>query len=86
MDASLIHLAVLLGIGATMKPKPTFEQCLDYIEATLGVPLLYWQKHVLRYIYDEKDKPYSIYVYGVRGGWTVLRQAEQLLREQIRGE
>lgn len=32
--------------------KPTFEQCLDYIETELGYSLLDWQKEFLHTTYD----------------------------------
>lgn len=35
--------------------KPTFEQCLTYIEITFGCKLLDWQKEALRNFYDGKN-------------------------------
>lgn len=62
------------------KPKPTFEQCLDHIETTLGHKLLDWQKEHLHIIYDYPDA----YIIPARhNGITMLREAMKILYELL---
>ena len=65
----------------TMKEtKPTFEQCLDHIEDTLGHKLLDWQKEHLHIIYDYPD----VYIIPARhNGITMLREAMKILYELL---
>lgn len=60
--------------------KPTFEQCLDYIEKELGHKLLDWQKEYLNIIYDYPDA----YIIPARhNGITILREAMKILYELL---
>lgn len=65
----------------TMKEtKPTFEQCLDHIEDTLGHKLLDWQKEHLHIIYDYPDA----YIIPARhNGITMLQEAMKILYELL---
>ncbi len=67
------------GIGATMKPKRTFEQYVELIEFQLGIRLLDWQKTILSDIYNGKRLIYT----GFRSGKTVVCQATRMLKEEI---
>ena len=66
-----------------MKP---FEELIAQIEPHLDYPLHEWQKLVLRYIYEGKDNIYPIYMRGDRRDKMVLRQAAELLKEQMNKE
>lgn len=66
-----------------MKP---FETYLAQIEPHLDYPLHEWQKLVLRYIYEGKDNIYPIYMHGDRLEKRTLRQAAELLKEQMNKE
>lgn len=58
------------------KPKPTFEQCLDYIETELGCKLLDWQKEHLNITYNYPE----VYIIPTRhNGVTILREALKIL-------
>jgi hypothetical protein len=63
--------------------KNSFETYLALIEPTLDYPLCEWQKLVLRYIYEGKDNIYPIYMHGDRLEQRTLRQAAELLKEQM---
>ena len=60
--------------------KPTFEQCLDYIETTLGHKLLDWQKKHLHIIYDYPD---AYIILARHNGITTLREAMKILYELL---
>lgn len=61
--------------------KPTFDQCLDYIETELGFPLLDWHKEYLKMLYQYPN----LYIVPARAnGITVARKAEKLLKEFLK--
>lgn len=61
--------------------KPTFDQCLDYIETTLGYKLLDWHKEYLNMLY----KYPNVYIIPARAnGITVAMKAEKLLKEFLK--
>ena len=63
------------------KPKPTFEQCLDYIETELGFPLLDWHKEYLKLLYQYPN----LYIMPARyNGITVAMKAIDLLNEFLK--
>jgi hypothetical protein len=58
--------------------KPTFEDCLVFIENKLSIQLLIWQKVALQKIYENK----SYYFASSRGmGLNTLNKATTLLEE-----
>ena len=62
------------------KLKPTFEQCLDYLEKESGCKYLDWQKEFFRTIYDYPDA----YIIPARhNGITMLREAMKILYELL---
>ena len=62
-------------------PKPTFEQCLDYIETELGFPLLDWHKEYLKLLYQYTN----VYIMPARlNGKTVAMKAEKLLKKFLK--
>lgn len=63
--------------------KPTFEECLTYIETTLGCQLLDWQKELLQKRYN-KEKYYV--VLSRYNGRTMYKKAEALLYELLNKE
>lgn len=63
-----------------------FETYLAQIEPLLDYPLREWQKLVLRYIYEGKDNIYPIYMRGDCLYKKILRQAAELLKEQMNKE
>lgn len=63
-----------------------FETYLAQIEPLLDYPLREWQKLVLSYIYEGKDNIYPTYMRGDRRDKVVLRQAAELLKEQMNKE
>jgi hypothetical protein len=66
--------------------KNSFETYLALIEPALDYPLHEWQKLVLRYIYEGKDNIYPVYMYGDCLDKAILRQAAELLKEQMNKE
>lgn len=63
--------------------KPTFEQCLDYIETELGYSLLDWQKEFLRITYDYPE----LYIIPARRyGRRMLLKANKLLDKLLERE
>lgn len=64
----------------------TFETYLSLIEPALDYPLREWQKQVLRYIYEGKDNIYPVYMHGDCLDKAILRQAAELLKEQMNKE
>ena len=61
--------------------KPTFEQCLTYIETELGHQLLDWHKEYLKLLYQYQN----VYIMPARvNGITVARKAEKLLKEFLK--
>lgn len=66
--------------------KRSFEELIVQIEPHLDYPLHEWQKLVLRYIYEGKDNIYPIYMHGDRLEKRTLRQAAELLKEQMNKE
>ena len=65
------------------KPKPTFEQCLDYIETTLGCKLLDWQKELLQKCYSNQE---GCVMLGRRNGKVMYLKAKKLLNELLEKE
>lgn len=63
--------------------KPTFEQCLDYIENTLGYKLLDYQKELLSKHYNA-EKVY--FILGRDYGKTMLKRAQAILNELLNKE
>lgn len=63
--------------------KPTFEQCLDYIETTLGYKLLDYQKELLSKHYNA-EKVY--FIPGRDYGKTMLKRAQAILNELLNKE
>ena len=62
-------------------PKPTFEQCLTYIETELGFPLLDWHKEYLKLLYQY---PNVCIMPARANGRTVAIKAVKLLSELIK--
>lgn len=63
--------------------KPTFEQCLDHIETTLGCRLLDWQKEALRNFYDGKKMFYApSRHYGIQIAYDALNELDKFLYEE----
>jgi hypothetical protein len=60
--------------------KPTFEQCLDHIEAKLGVRLLDWQKEYLHILYHY---PQSYIIPARTNGKKVIIEAMKLLNKLL---
>lgn len=61
--------------------KPTFEQCLTYIETELGFPLLDWHKEYLKLLYQYPN----LYIMPARcNGRTVAMKATKLLNEFLK--
>lgn len=59
--------------------KKPLETYLAFIENTLGVHLLHWQKEALRAIYNDCIP----YIYGIRDGKVVMHRAAKLLKEEM---
>ena len=59
--------------------KRTFEQYLSFIENTLDVKLLDWQKTILRSIYNGERPIFT----GFRSGKTVLYKSARMLKEEM---
>lgn len=61
--------------------KPTFEQCLEYIETELGFQLLDWHKEYLEMLYQYPN----LYIMPARtNGITVAMNAAKLLKEFLK--
>lgn len=63
-----------------------FKELIVQIEPLLDYPLREWQKLVLRYIYEGKDNIYPVYMHGACLDKAILRQAAELLKEQMNKE
>jgi len=62
------------------EPKPTFEQCLDHIETTLGHRLLDWQKDFLYILYEN---PRSYVIPARYHGKRILNEAIKSLNKLL---
>lgn len=61
--------------------KPTFEQCITYIETTLGFQLLDWHKEYLKMLYQYPN----VYIIPARlNGKIIAMNATKLLNEFLK--
>lgn len=63
--------------------KPTFEQCLDYIETELGYQLLDWHKELLYKLYNDEKYYTMLCRYN---GRTIYLKAKKILDELLNKE